>query len=489
MNILIFGTGKTSNKLIKLLKKRNIIAYVDNDSKKIGRIYESKRIISPNDIRNYKYDYIIIASQYYIEITLQLSSLGVNLEKIVPYFPNELRNKKYMFNFEKLITKWSKLKICIDDLIGYTDHFMPKLGINRLKSYGIAYTHFLIEIKKSKRIDIDDNIAKLKKEKKLLVLQTPNHGNLGDQAIAYAQEMYLKNNFDSFYYIEIPFCDVIRKIKYIKLILNKRDIIFIHGGGNLGDIYFREELVRRLIIKSFHRNNIISFPQTFFFSNSLIGKIELLKSRIVYRRNQNLTILAREKKSYELMKQQFTANEIMLVPDIVLTLKIEKKNKYRSGILMSLRNDSEQDIDRWYIFNLIRTLINRNEKITYADTVVNGKVCRDDRVTKLKKIWSVFSSSEVVITDRLHGMIFAAITCTPCIAFNNNNHKIKYSYKSWLYKSPYIYFCDELIPPLDIINKVNSLRKLNARKLNSLDFTNHFIPLTKRIEEIISAKH
>ena len=37
-----------------------------------------------------------------------------------------------------------------------------------------------------------------------------------------------------------------------------------------------------------------------------------------------------------------------------------------------------------------------------------------------------------MITDRLHGMIFAAITGTPCVVLQNNNHKIKATYESWL---------------------------------------------------------
>ena len=36
-----------------------------------------------------------------------------------------------------------------------------------------------------------------------------------------------------------------------------------------------------------------------------------------------------------------------------------------------------------------------------------------------------YRKSQLVITDRLHGMIFAAITSTPCIALGNYNHKIK----------------------------------------------------------------
>ena len=36
-----------------------------------------------------------------------------------------------------------------------------------------------------------------------------------------------------------------------------------------------------------------------------------------------------------------------------------------------------------------------------------------------------------MITDRLHGMIFAYITNTPCIAIDNSNGKVKNFYKTW----------------------------------------------------------
>ena len=50
-----------------------------------------------------------------------------------------------------------------------------------------------------------------------------------------------------------------------------------------------------------------------------------------------------------------------------------------------------------------------------------------------------FASAELVVTDRLHGMIFATITGTPCLVFSNNNHKVSESYK-WIHSLPYIKF-------------------------------------------------
>jgi len=44
-----------------------------------------------------------------------------------------------------------------------------------------------------------------------------------------------------------------------------------------------------------------------------------------------------------------------------------------------------------------------------------------------------------VITDRLHGMIFAFITGTPAIVLPNNNGKIEHSY-DWISECGYICF-------------------------------------------------
>ena len=64
-----------------------------------------------------------------------------------------------------------------------------------------------------------------------------------------------------------------------------------------------------------------------------------------------------------------------------------------------------------------------------------------------------FQTSQIVITDRLHGMIFATITETPCVVFGNFNHKIIESYK-WLKNLEYIRFCNNMNEIEDIIEEV-----------------------------------
>ncbi|KEI97149.1 chemotaxis protein [Clostridium botulinum A2B7 92] len=87
INILIFGTGSTSNFVTRLLNDNvEILAYVDNDNKKWRKHYYNKEIINPKYINEMKYDFIVIASQFNEEICNQLLDMGINKKRIFQFF-------------------------------------------------------------------------------------------------------------------------------------------------------------------------------------------------------------------------------------------------------------------------------------------------------------------------------------------------------------------------------------------------------------------
>ena len=307
------------------------------------------------------------------------------------------------------------------------------------------------------------------KNENLIIMQVAKHGNLGDQAIALAQRKYLEENFPKSNIIEVPLEDTINKIKDIQEIkdkIKKEDIIFIHGGGNLGDLYIREELIRRYIIKKFPDNKIILFPQTIYFSDTEYGRLELIESKKIYNKHKYLTITARERKSFEIMKKEFPNTNIILTPDIVLSLN-EVQNLERKGIMTCLRSDNEKyitDDQKEKIFSILNQYYN---EFTKVDTIIKGDVEFQKREEILKNFWKSISSSEVVITDRLHGMIFCAITQTPCIVLKNSNYKIEETYKEWLKDLEYIKLIDikEIENLFDIIEELKSLNN-KPKKIN-----------------------
>ena len=278
-----------------------------------------------------------------------------------------------------------------------------------------------------------------KSDKKIILALAANYGNLGDIAITYAQKKFLQDNFKNYKIIEIPIDETIKNIKSLKKIIGIQDIITIIGGGNFGNVYYDIELLRQLYIKQFPKNKIICFPQTMDFTNDKIGKKRLHKAQRIYGKHKNLILFAREEKSYNIMKKYFI-NQVYLVPDIVLSLNEQEPKENRENITITFRNDSENKFRREEKEKLILKIENKYKiKAIIKDTHIGDiKISEKDRINYLKEIWSVYKKSKIVLTDRLHGMIFCAITGTPCLAFPNSNGKVEATYEKWLKDVPYI---------------------------------------------------
>lgn len=311
----------------------------------------------------------------------------------------------------------------------------------------------LVNIKNSKR--------------KIYFLDAPTYGNLGDQAIAYSIEKLLDKEFSDFQKIEFQENNVMQYLKWLKKNIIENDIICLTGGGNMGDIYSKYEAIRRIIIKCFPNNKIIIFPSTIDYSNTNYGKRELCNSKKIYNSHKNLMILAREEKSYNIMKKEYSA-DIVLCPDIVLYLNYMNlnTNSRNNKVSLCLRNDSEcvlSDDDKKNIYNFIgnHSNISTTVDIEKLITCANRKIIVEE---KLKE----FADNELVITDRLHGMIFSYITNTPCVAINNSNGKIEGVFK-W-------------IEGKGSVNFYSGKLKIPKKRINEkIDFN----PMIKKIKEFV----
>ncbi|MBI6063036.1 polysaccharide pyruvyl transferase family protein [Clostridium perfringens] len=313
-----------------------------------------------------------------------------------------------------------------------------------------------------------ENLKCDKTKNKIFITLLPSHGNLGDHAIAYASNKFLEENFPEHQVIQLDMFEIYKYGKAIRKVLSKGDFIVIIGGGNMNNLYMHEEWTRRFVIKTFKNVPIISLPQTITFTNDNKGKIELNKTKKIYNNNNNLTIFARENKSYEIMKKTFKSNKVLENPDMVFYLEDLDLNKdfNRDGILVCLRNDKEAYIKSEDKESIINKLKSDYNKVKISDTVINKRVSVKTREEELFKLWSDFFSSEVVITDRLHGMIFAVITKTPCIVIRNNDHKIIGSYE-WINDLNYIKLVEN-VSYMNIKKNIETLKDI--KKLSKTNF-------------------
>ena len=280
---------------------------------------------------------------------------------------------------------------------------------------------------------------------------TPEHGNMGDQAIALAEQVFLDK-------LNLPYIEVSGRVMDIIIqhrschIFNNHPIL-VTGGGYLGTIWYGAEASVRTIIQNNPDSCIILLPNTIYYEDSDFGLSELKKSLEIYNSHKNLHLFARERISYNQMKNLY--NNVSLAPDMVLSLNQTQPCANRSGCILCLRADKEKtrsEEDDSIILQQMIQLFGSN--IQHTDMIEGDFISIAERKAALDKKFSEFRQAELVITDRLHGMIFCAITGTPCIAIESKSHKLRGCYNDWLKAFPYISLISD---PRNILSAYKSL--------------------------------
>ena len=320
---------------------------------------------------------------------------------------------------------------------------------------------------------------------KYMLLDTPTHGNLGDHAIAIAEKQVLLKYLHRNNICEMTASDINNREYRLAKMTSKNRILFVHGGGFLGYLWPDEEERFRRILQAFKKQKIIVLPQTVTFdTQSEDGRNYLAQSQKIYSSHPNLTIFVREKKSYDFMKEYFPKEKCFLVPDIVTIMQVEMKRQKRSGILFCLRADQEKIIIISDINGLKKWLETKypDENIDFTDTVLQKEISLTLRKEEVMQKLAQFSKAKLVVTDRLHGMIFAAITNTPCLAMGNINGKVKSVYE-WIKNNSYVKY-------IDSVNDVEKVMEdVDLEKTYTYDNSNvvkNFKPLIKMLEKLVA---
>ena len=287
-------------------------------------------------------------------------------------------------------------------------------------------------------VNQEDYGISISSKKHFWFLDAPEYGNIGDQAIAYATTVFLQENFPEFDIIEIQQSKTIKYLNWIKKSIKDGDIIILQGGGNFGNLYPPYEAVRRRIVQLFSDNKIIIFPQSIFYSDDSKGRHELKIAQNIYNK-KNVIIFARDNNSYTEFKDKFPETSIKLCPDIVLYLYGKLTVDKQVGIGVCFRNDSEKVAFTEDQNQFIDDRKNEYQQINEIDTI-----CTDNQIIGEKRKQIVlnkineFAVNELVLTDRLHGMIFSFVSKTPCVYFPSKTGKADYLYNSWLSESKMI---------------------------------------------------
>lgn len=154
---VIFGTGMSSFSFIRAFNELEILFYLDNNEAKQNTLHNGKPVLSPEVLKviNLSEIKIVIASEYYEEISKQLNEYG--LIKDINYFHLKsflIENTDvFIISYMKCGRTWLRYmlgnfieknySISNDDILSYTDGVKYKEGYPIITSYHDENPHLI----------------------------------------------------------------------------------------------------------------------------------------------------------------------------------------------------------------------------------------------------------------------------------------------------------------------------------------------------------
>lgn len=279
--------------------------------------------------------------------------------------------------------------------------------------------------------------------KRIILLNVPSHGNLGDHLLSVASQEFFHENFPEYELLCVTSSQLYFSIGISLRGVTEKDILCVAPGGFLGSLYAEENRVLN-IIRRYPKNKIIILPQSYYYEETSSGLEKKNKAREVYQNHFHLYVTAREQKSYDLLVNDIMEGKeerVLLLPDMALFLERRLSSLKRNGVLWCMRNDSEINVaNNSAVVELKRKIKQLGWQQSYTDTYVNYSIPLNREYEEVEKKIKEFQTAKIVVTDRLHGMIYAYLTGTPAIVFDNVSGKVSHVYKLWLNNVPYIKF-------------------------------------------------
>jgi pyruvyl transferase EpsI len=135
-----------------------------------------------------------------------------------------------------------------------------------------------------------------------------------------------------------------------------------------------------------------------------------------------------------------------LQPDMVFFLDERSPERERKGISVCLREDKESALDASKRAELLSRLTASFGPMGSFDTITPYRVSAATRTAELERVWNHLRGVRVAVTDRLHGMIFALITGTPCVALRSFDHKVIEGYGWMKGHQNYVFMVEDPTP-------------------------------------------
>ncbi len=277
------------------------------------------------------------------------------------------------------------------------------------------------------------------------------YGNVGDLLISAATEAFLEDHGHR----------IIRRYsrENHNLLLSRRlpagALIVFQGGGNFGDLFPGFQQMRQAVLEAHPQQEAILLPQTVYYRD----KATLIETARAYRRFPRLTLCARDETSRAVLEAHFS-NPIACFPDLAHHLqgRIPPRPPVMGATLLFLRQDQAAyrapgaealpDLPAAQFMDWGSHLSPREKRMIRFASRLHGReagwfetglpyrLWAPMRARILARAHARFQDSERVVTNRLHGLIFAMLANRPVQIVETGYGKLSAYHESWLHDVP-----------------------------------------------------
>jgi pyruvyl transferase EpsO len=271
---------------------------------------------------------------------------------------------------------------------------------------------------------------------KWALLGFPRHSNVGDSAIWLGSVALLSGILDS------PPALVSLEGEHPADIMEiEADApIFLHGGGNFGDLWPGFHEFRIQILKKLVGRRIIQLPQTVHYTSSICLK----EMSAAISAHGDFTLFVRDRQSLSVAQRNFDC-PTYLCPDMAFGLgQMSARTQGKAPIFSLLRSDREKRGaegpvgdwvgPKWSLPWYERLVVSAGRRGTWAKNALMPYVSNLLQKKARKEVergLDILNTGNIVVTDRLHAHILCVLMGKPHVVLDNSYGKVFNYISTW----------------------------------------------------------
>lgn len=209
-------------------------------------------------------------------------------------------------------------------------------------------------------------------------------------------------------------------------------LLFLHGGGNLGDIWPHHQRFREDILTSVRDRPVVQLPQSIHFRLPMhVDRFAALVAD-----HPDFVLYVRDMQSLDFARKHLACPS-HLAPDSAYALGEQVRAMPQCDVLMLMRTDDER---RGYMPPSADSSIVVDWLKDDADLPVgvDAGIREAQAVARVNRGLRLLERGRVVVTDRLHGHILADLLGIPHVVLDNEYGKIAAYLDAWPVARPIV---------------------------------------------------